>query len=75
MKVGRKKYPRGNCPICGVSLEDKAPEVDHIVPLARGGSHTWDNVACACRKRNQSKGVRLLGEVLVEVSVQLMLAL
>lgn len=23
------------------------PSIDHIIPLSRGGSHTWDNVQCA----------------------------
>lgn len=34
---------------------DAAPEMDHIVPLSRGGSHTWANVTCSCRKCNNRK--------------------
>lgn len=37
------------------SYEPNAPELDHIVPLARGGSHTWDNVCCSCRRCNGLK--------------------
>ena len=52
------------CYICGSKTErDKrgtthplAPELEHIVALAAGGTHTWDNVACACRKCNREKG-------------------
>jgi hypothetical protein len=59
------------CHLCGVktpralrgSYEDTAPELDHILPLALGGSHTWGNVACSCRKCNGRKGATPLGQV------------
>jgi len=52
------------CQICGITtprrlrgtIEPNAPEMDHIVPLAAGGSHTYDNVQCACRACNNAKG-------------------
>ena len=52
------------CHICGGltvlelrgSIEPDAPELDHVVALANGGSHTWGNVACAHRRCNQDKG-------------------
>jgi hypothetical protein len=55
------------CYICGTdtprslrgSRATNAPEVDHIVPLAKGGPHTYSNTACACRSCNMSKGARL----------------
>lgn len=37
------------------TYEDRAPEVDHIVPLSKGGDHTFSNLACACRKCNLEK--------------------
>lgn len=37
-------------------------EIDHIVPLARGGTHTPENLAPACRSCNRSKGAFLLEE-------------
>jgi 5-methylcytosine-specific restriction endonuclease McrA len=37
-------------------------EIDHIVPLARGGTHTPENLAPACRSCNRSKGAKLLSE-------------
>lgn len=37
-----------------------AATVEHIVPLAQGGTHTWDNVAPAHYKCNMSKGDSLL---------------
>ena len=31
-------------------------EIDHIVPLSRGGTHTWDNVQPLHWNNNASKG-------------------
>lgn len=52
------------CQMCGTEtpaslrgrIADDAPELDHVVPLARGGPHTYANVQCACRKCNGLKG-------------------
>jgi hypothetical protein len=41
-----------------------APELDHIVPLSRGGSHTPDNVQLLCSRCNMRKGARLTTEEL-----------
>lgn len=52
------------CQICGRRTPKKlrgrvdcktAPELDHRVPLSRGGGHTYDNVQCACRDCNGKK--------------------
>ncbi|MFI9076051.1 HNH endonuclease [Streptomyces sioyaensis] len=32
--------------------------LDHVVPLAKGGSHTRQNTRCACRQCNVRKGAR-----------------
>lgn len=37
-----------------------AATVEHIVPLAQGGTHTWDNVAPAHYKCNMTKGDSLM---------------
>jgi hypothetical protein len=52
------------CWLCGCSTPQDArgttrpdaPEIDHVVPLALGGSHTYNNVRCACRACNGVKG-------------------
>ena len=36
-----------------------AATLDHIVPLSRGGKHTWDNVACAHLICNEMKSDEL----------------
>lgn len=41
----------------------RAPELDHIIPLSRGGSHSWDNVQCACRECNGAKSARIYGQL------------
>jgi 5-methylcytosine-specific restriction endonuclease McrA len=54
------------CSICGkecVRTPDRRgslyPTVDHIIPISKGGSHTWDNVRLACRGCNTAKRDRL----------------
>lgn len=59
------------CRLCGVNTPRKkrgstdwnAPELDHIVPLSVGGSHTYSNVQCSCRKCNADKSNRPLGQL------------
>jgi 5-methylcytosine-specific restriction endonuclease McrA len=33
----------------------RAATMDHLIPLSRGGTHTWDNVAPAHRDCNEAK--------------------
>ncbi len=47
------------CTYCG---SDKQLEGDHIVPLCRGGSNAFVNLAAACRPCNLSKGSRTVKE-------------
>lgn len=59
------------CQLCGVktpkhlrgTLEANAPELDHIVPLAAGGGHSYRNTQCACRLCNSAKHDRPLGQM------------
>lgn len=52
------------CQICGckapVRLRGKnkpsSPELDHRVPMSKGGGHLYSNVQCACRRCNGAKG-------------------
>lgn len=61
------------CQLCGIrtplskrgSYDDNAPELDHIIPLSRGGLHTWTNVQCACRKCNGKKFNSPRGQLLM----------
>jgi len=51
----------GKCIYCGCVLGKKY-HVDHVVPLSRGGSNDFDNLALACPHCNSSKGAKLLSE-------------
>lgn len=53
------------CQICGLPVDDTDisngharsmyPTLDHIIPLSKGGSHTWDNVQLAHMRCNAGK--------------------
>lgn len=34
---------------------DLYPEIEHVIPISRGGLHSWDNVRLACHKCNHIK--------------------
>lgn len=34
------------------------PTIEHVKPLCKGGTHTWDNVKLACHACNSKKGVK-----------------
>ncbi len=53
---------QGICQICGRHIDfdcdnnsDYYPSIDHIIPIAKGGMHQWDNVQLACRMCNSLK--------------------
>ncbi len=48
------------CYLCALPFPIKSLEVDHFIPLAKGGLHTPDNLRKACGPCNRSKGDRLL---------------
>ena len=48
------------CQWCFTLLTAK-PEIDHVVPLSRGGQHIPENLVASCRSCNASKGSRLVG--------------
>lgn len=61
------------CHICGRdtpkvlrgSFADNAPELDHIVPISKGGEHSRLNTACACRRCNIVKSNRPLDDLII----------
>lgn len=61
------------CKLCGAktpkskrgTYADDAPELDHIIPVSKGGDHTYLNTQCTCRKCNGSKSDRPLGQMLL----------
>lgn len=53
---------KGVCQLCGRHIDFDCdsnskhyPSIDHIKPIAKGGTHSWDNVQLACRQCNSIK--------------------
>ena len=70
------------CQICGrQTLKEKhprsgprsllAPELDHIIPLSKGGGHTHANTQCLCRECNNTKQDRVESAAVTLVHVNL----
>lgn len=63
------------CQLCGCKtpkrlrgrMVDRAPELDHIIPLSKGGGHVWVNLQCVCRKCNMKKNDKPLGQLRLAV--------
>ena len=73
------KRDKGKCAICGKRVDIKAdpnsdmyPSIDHVFPVSKGGTHTWDNVQLAHRGCNSDKSDKVLIE---EANGQLRLCL
>lgn len=52
---------KGRCAYCNIPLENGS-EIDHVLPISRGGTDTIDNVTLSCRKCNREKGDRTRAE-------------
>ena len=65
------------CQLCGIvtprrlrgTYDSRAPEVDHIIPLAdpRSPGHVWSNVQCLCRACNAAKSARIRGQLRLDL--------
>ena len=53
------KRDGGICQICLDPVSEEEFHMDHRVPLARGGSHTYDNVQVAHGSCNCKKGMKM----------------
>jgi 5-methylcytosine-specific restriction endonuclease McrA len=50
------------CQYCGHKFTSSELSLDHVIPLSRGGTSSWDNVVCACLACNVKKGNRTPAE-------------
>ncbi|MGD7007613.1 HNH endonuclease [Metabacillus sp. 84] len=41
----------------------KAPTIEHVIPVSKGGTHTWNNVKLACRDCNVLKSDKLTTDI------------
>jgi len=49
------KTAKGRCELCGISMEEKALEVAHIIPRNHGGSDDISNLQALCYSCNAMK--------------------
>lgn len=49
---------RGTCHLCGKQVAADDFHLDHVVPLVKGGEHSYQNVRVACPTCNAIKGAR-----------------
>ena len=64
---------KNRCQYCGRRFTTRELNLDHVVPLSRGGRTSWDNVVCCCFACNHRKGNRLPHETgmrLIQVPVK-----
>ena len=54
------------CQYCGRA--EVPLTVDHVIPRARGGQDTWENLVAACVRCNNKKGDRLPGEAMMTLN-------
>lgn len=47
------------------TIDPRAPELDHIMPVSLGGEHSYRNTQCSCRACNGSKSNRPMGQMLL----------
>ena len=61
-----KKLYESNCFYCGSSDQI---EIDHIIPISKGGRHSIGNLVSACRKCNRSKTNKYLAQWRLRASI------
>lgn len=62
-----EKRNKGLCHYCGEKFLPKELTMDHVVPMARGGSTTPGNVVAACAPCNKKKGVETPVDLLLGI--------
>lgn len=50
------------CVYCGACLDAENATLDHVIPLARGGTHNAGNLVLACCRCNRLKADQLPGD-------------
>ncbi|HVN78907.1 MAG TPA: HNH endonuclease [Terriglobia bacterium] len=49
---------RHTCQYCGQTLPSDDLTFDHVIPVSRGGTKSWENIVTACIECNRKKGGR-----------------
>lgn len=67
-KVSRKKLYRmymGRCGLCGERVRENRFEIDHYIPLSKGGEHSYENCVPAHPVCNRLKADKMPSEVII----------
>lgn len=78
-KIQRKKLTKkdririynqydGHCAYCGIEIDIKDMQVDHVVPLRNAGKDELDNMICSCRSCNKYKHTMTIESLREELS-------
>ncbi len=51
-------HAKHRCELCGISAEEKALDIDHIVPINKGGPNVIENMQALCYTCNSQKSDR-----------------
>lgn len=46
----------GQCPYCRTRVTHVTVSLDHMIPVNRGGGHSWINLCFCCQSCNKQKG-------------------
>ncbi len=63
LRTAIKERDYYTCKMCSASVQEQSLlllEVDHIVPVSKGGMSTYDNLQTLCWKCNRSKSDKIL---------------
>ncbi len=54
---------KNRCAYCLKHITSKKGTLDHVIPRAKGGKSTWENLVACCLDCNKRKGDKLLAEL------------
>ncbi len=57
-----KKYGTLTCYLCSNSISFGLDEIEHKIPLSRGGTNDYENIGVSCRRCNRSKHDKTVDE-------------
>ena len=60
-----KKLSEFECSYCHIIFPTNGMNIDHIIPLSKGGLHSPENICRACSDCNRRKGCKMLEEFLL----------
>lgn len=59
---------KGKCQYCGSKVTSSEFTYEHVIPRARGGKTSWENIVVACTPCNQRKGDKTPAEAGMRLS-------